>query len=170
MLYPHKMRGEGHFAALFEKTDGGCKGVKTYPILKNQAANRAFGQFRSEFLEELPEGEITTLEDGRMYLLGENFPTFEHIRLLRLGLELGEWDGKLFRPAHALAVAAGVKFKKRVELKMDEAQSYLRGESLPCEQEGWCVTSYAKYPLGLGKCSSGTLKNHYPKALRMIAK
>lgn len=169
-LLPHQINGEGHYCALLVKNGGGTRGAKPYPVKKNARANKAFYEFAQDFLHELPQGEITTLDDGRMYLVPAGMPALG-VRTLRLGVELGEWDGKTFRPAHALAVALKQEDCKRFYALSEElVQRYLRGEALACSpssENGWCVVGYRSYPLGLGKIVNGVIKNHYPKGLRL---
>ena len=166
--YPHERAGEGHFCTQLHKKEGAAKRAKPYPIKRNIAANRAFQEFAKDFFEEIPTGEITTLSDGRMFLVPAGMPDFGSLRLLRLGVELGEWDGKIFKPAHALAVAMGENAARKVVLTRQEAENYLRGETLNAEcANGWCVVCVENFPLGLGKAVSGVVKNHYPKGLRM---
>ena len=143
--------------------------ARPYHIKKNARAERAFYEFAKDFFVELPQGEITTLDDGRMYLVPAGMPVLS-VRVLRLGVELGEWDGKVFKPAHALAMSLKREACKRfVSLSRESAERYLRGETLACDGEnGWCVVGFCDYPLGLGKIVNGALKNHYPKGLRMI--
>lgn len=168
-LYPHEVKGEGHFAAVLYKRNGARAGAKPFSIKRNSAANKAFQNFAEDFFVELPQGEITTLPDGRMYLVPQGMLDFGNLRLLRLGVELGEWDGKLFKPAHALATALGAKAKRQVKLTREEAVGYLHGETLEAEiANGWCVVCVDEYPLGLGKAVNGVVKNHFPKGLRMI--
>ncbi len=178
-LYPHEFRGEGHFCALLEKKgDSSCPlvgegvrpraSIKPYPVRKNSEANRAFSAFAEEVGLPL-EGEITTLPDGRMYLVPAGMPDLSNVRLLRLGVELGEWDGKLFKPAHALAMAFGGKAKRKLSLSREESEKYLRGETLQTDlSNGWCVVCAEEFPLGFGKCVGGMVKNHLPKGLRKV--
>ena len=104
-----------------------------------------------------------------MFLLPAGMPALP-VRTLRAGVELGTFDGKRFTPAHALAMAAKREELVRfVSLSAEEAERYLRGETLPCEAEnGWCAVGYGGCPLGLGKAVNGILKNHYPKGLRKV--
>ena len=168
-LYPHLVAGEGHYCARLRKSAGEKRDCKPYPVKRSEKANRAFDAFAKEFFNASPKGEITTLDDGRMYLVPAGMPALG-VRALRLGVELGEFDGKIFKPAHALAVSMKKEeCKKFVPLPRDLAEKYLRGETLQTgEGNGWCVVGLGDYPLGLGKIVDGTLKNHYPKGLRKI--
>ncbi len=166
--YPHTFRGEGHFAALMKKAGEEATRAKPFSVCRNIRAESAFKAFEEDFFMRPPEGAIHTLRDGRMYLVPAGMPDLAGVRLLRLGVEAGEWDGKLFRPAHALAMAYGDRAKRQLRLSREEAKKYLRGEVLPCDGfAGWCVVCVEEFPLGLGKVSGGVLKNHLPKGIRM---
>ncbi len=168
-LYPHECAGEGHFCAVFRRTEGGERRPGPFPVRRVAAAERAFRAFSADFFTAPPEGEPTTLPDGRMYLVPRGMPSLGGTRLLRLGVELGEWDGKLFKPAHALCMAFGSDARRKLVLSRAEAERYLHGEALPADlPAGWCAVCVANFPLGLGKCVNGVVKNHLPKGLRKI--
>lgn len=168
--YPHTFRGEGHFCALMKKAGEEAPRAKPFSVCRNFRAESAFKAFEEDFFLRPPEGALHTLGDGRMYLVPAGMPDLTGAHLLRLGVELGEWDGKRFKPAHALAMAYGKLAKRQLRLSREEAKKYLRGETVPCEDlAGWCVVCVEEFPLGLGKASSGVMKNHLPKGLRMYA-
>lgn len=167
MLFPHEVRGEGHFAALLEKSGAERGNAPAFPVRRNAAAEKAYAAFARAFFVRPPAGRLTTLDDGRMYLLPEAMPALP-VRTLRVGIELGAFDGRRFTPAHALAMAvAKGECARFLPLSEGETEKYLRGETFPTDAEnGWCVVGYGDYPLGLGKIAGGILKNHYPKGLR----
>lgn len=170
-LYPHEIRGEGHFAALLEKRGEARGRALPFPVRKDRGAERAFAEFRAEFFaEEYFTERITVLSDGRMFALPEEMPDLSGIRVLRAGIELGEWNGKFFKPAHALVTCSRrEELARYVSLSHEESERYLRGETFPCEiANGWCAVGIGDYPLGLAKCVDGVLKNHYPKGLRKV--
>ncbi len=168
-LYPHLVRGEGHFCAVLKKKEGETRRTRPFPIVRNAQAERAFHAFGEDFFLEPLKGTLHTLADGRMYLVPAGMPNLAGVSILRLGVELGEWDGKIFKPAHALAMAFGTGAKRKLSLTRAESERYLRGETLQAElAEGWCVVCVEEFPLGLGKCVGGTVKNHLPKGLRKV--
>ena len=165
LLLPHEVRGEGHFAALLQKTQGDRLDVPVFPHACNRAAERAWTEFAQEFFLKVPEGTLTAAGE-RLYLLPQGLPALAG-NVLRAGLELGSFDGKRFTPAHALAMAAK-REDVRLCIALSEADCvrWLRGETLPCEEKGWGIVTWRSYPMGLCKAAGGTLKNHYPKGLR----
>ena len=176
-LLPHEIEGEGHFAALLCKKEGGRGQYagKDAPRGRFHHANpegaiKAYREFEKQFFKTAPTGK-TVVQGARMYLVPHEMPDFDPLALvwLRLGVELGEWDGKIFKPAHALATALGSGAARKIALSREEAKKYLRGETVEANVEnGWCVVCVEEYPLGLGKAVNGVVKNHLPKGLRMF--
>ncbi len=141
--------------------------VKPFPVHRNAQAERAFRAFEEDFAETPFPGAIHTLADGRMFLVPRGMPDFSGVSILRLGVELGSWDGKLFKPAHALAMAAGHSARRKLSLTREEAKNYLRGETMEADlPDGWCTVCVEDFPMGLGKCVGHVVKNHLPKGLR----
>ena len=165
LLLPHEVRGEGHFAALLQKTQGDRLDAPAFPHACNRAAERAWTEFAQEFFLKVPEGTLTAAGE-RLYLLPQGLPALAG-NVLRTGLELGSFDGKRFTPAHALAMAAKEgDVRLCIALSDADCVRWLRGETLPCEGKGWGIVTWRSYPMGLCKAAGGTLKNHYPKGLR----
>lgn len=108
----------------------------------------------------------------QLYYVPLDMPDMDGIKVLRPGLHLGTFKKKRFEPAHALALyLKPEQAKRQVDLPSlsREAERYLRGETLKIrEQEnGWTLVTVDGYSLGWGKAAGGTLKNHYPKGLRL---
>ena len=167
LLLPHEVRGEGHYAAKLVKEDGARRDAPAFPRMRDRAAERAWQDFAVDFFLSPPSGSVTTLKDGRMYLLPEGLPALVG-RVLRAGVELGRFDGKRFTPSHALAMSAKAENVRRTAPLDDTAcMRWLRGETFASSMpEGWGIATWRGYPVGLAKSAGGTLKNHYPKGLR----
>ncbi len=167
LLYPHEVRGEGHYAALLRLQDAPRGEAKPFPITRDRAAEEAWRAFEQDFLRAPLHGKLTTLQDGRMYLIPREMPALTG-RVLRVGLELGKFEKRRFTPAHALAMAVrGEDVRRTHALTEQSVAAWLRGETLPTDMaDGWGVALYRGFPLGLCKATGGVLKNHYPKGLR----
>ncbi len=176
-LYPHEARGEGHFAVLFEKRDGERS---ARPSLRKCSSGRGFGAdlsgaakawevFAEDFFVRPPAGTLRAA-GARLFLAGEELPALEHAQAAQIGVgvEAGEWDGKRFKPTHALAMAVKKGDVRRfVSLSREESERYLKGETVESDlPDGWCVVGVEEFPLGLGKIVGGVVKNHLPKWLR----
>ena len=173
-LYPHKVKGEGHFAALFEKAektgewDSRIKTAKNSVTQKSERAYRDFEKafFKNKFAFRLYEN------NGVLYELPEEVFDWKGLNILRVGIRLGEVKNDRFEPAHSLAVCVKAEECKNVvtfSIEDNRVERYLRGEVIEADaKNGWCLVCVDGYPLGLGKAVNGVVKNHYPKGLRMV--
>lgn len=172
-LYPHEILGEGHFAALLEKTDGdNTPRIRMEEPTRSGEGLRAYESFAEDFFVRKPQVRILVGSGAgaKLTAFPEGLPQFTVGRSLSRGVLLGTYDNNVFKPAHALAMSVKREEVNRfVSLSREESERYLRGEivetALP---KGWCVVGFGDYPLGIGKIVDGTVKNHYPKAQRMI--
>ncbi len=166
-IWPHRERGEGHFAALFERTAGaGRLRLRPGKERAERAAVASFSSFAMDFFVRPPAGRMLSFGET-LCLVPEELFSLDGLRVLRAGLALGCARAGRFEPAHALALAARREDLRAVaSFSEEEIAPYLRGEELPCAVRGWCAVAVNGYPLGLGKGSGNVLKNHYPKGLR----
>ena len=162
-LWPHKLLGEGHFAAVLRKT-GGEEGDIT-PI-KGEKLPREWASFAKELEINLPEGNPVFFGQS-LYLAPTEKPDLRGLKVLRPGLELGELKKDRFEPAHALALWLKTAANTVVlPAGSPETERYMRGEILPDHHKGWTLVQVDGYSLGWGKSDGKVLKNHYPKGLR----
>jgi 16S rRNA C967 or C1407 C5-methylase (RsmB/RsmF family)/NOL1/NOP2/fmu family ribosome biogenesis protein len=172
-LWPHHLRGEGHFIAKLVRPQGPVttRGNPTrgrgFPTASRDVAG-AWRGFVAEALEGDP-GEVTVAGE-RAYLVPDPQVAGAGVRLVRPGLLVGRARPGRFEPAHALGMAAGVVTARRVrEVDDHEAAAFLRGETLSSGgTPGWTLVSWNGWPLGWGRAAGGVLKNHYPKGLRTM--
>lgn len=173
-LWPHKLRGEGHFAAVLEKASGEADGEKREcgngreKGISGKACADFFG-FAEENLQIAPDGIFTAFGD-QLYLLPEECPSLKGLKVVRPGLHLGTSRKNRFEPSHALALALdGQDVLRTAEIGITGAVSYIRGETFPWDgDKGWYLITVDGYSLGWGKLAGGTMKNHYPKGLRRM--
>lgn len=165
-IYPHRERGEGHFAARFERQAGERPARRRMRFTADRSAVAAYRAFEADFLRAPLEGELISFGNSLCLAPAELFP-LEGLRVLRCGLQLGELAGRRFEPAHALAMGVPRENIAAVcSYSAEDIARYLHGEELAAEGgKGWCAVAYEGYPVGLGKIA-GRLKNHYPKGLR----
>lgn len=168
-LFPHRLRGEGHFMCLLQKPDGDIEDVKPFKSNIKKEDLKDYLAFAKESLK-------LSIEEN-MYLAGENLyslpgeiPDIKGLRILRAGIHLGSFKKNRFEPNHALALS--LKYGEAVRninlrADSDEVLAYLKGDTLLTDiEDGWCLVNVEGYSLGWGKISRGVLKNHYPKGLR----
>lgn len=177
-LWPHLIRGEGHFAARLRKT--GTPIERKIPASKKQGKSTDLSHFRDFCKQTLREN--FTLPAGRyhyfgdeLYLISEAMKSLDGIKILRPGLHLGTRKKNRFEPAHALAkFLSPSAVNSYYDCNQEEAVRFLHGESLTEQSQtaekplhGWTLTGFQGYSLGWTKANQGTLKNHYPKGLRI---
>lgn len=163
-LWPHRVRGEGHFVARLRR-EGQARELEppSVPPVMLHTLMPAFGTASIV-------GNLHT-SGARVWVTPAESPSLSGIRVLRDGLAVGEWRGKTFVPDHAAAMAfAPDTFAQAVTVDDEQAARYLRGETLAAEgcEKGWLVIAYHGFCLGWAKCADDMLKNHLPKGLRRM--
>ncbi|MDE6597428.1 MAG: RsmB/NOP family class I SAM-dependent RNA methyltransferase [Clostridia bacterium] len=166
-LYPHEVRGEGHFYQVYDKRAGGKNDIQN---LIPSADKKLLSIYKEWEKENLKITFSNILSVGqKLYSLPENMPQMnKNIQILCAGVFLGEVDGGRFQPAHALAMCLKSGEVNCVEVDESTALNYLRGLTFDCESgKGWRLVAYNNLPLGWCKVSDGVAKNHLPKGLRI---
>lgn len=175
-IFPHKMKGEGHFLALLrkgeasgQKTNFSSKGVKKIP--------EELAEFFTDISWEL-EPERLDIHGERVYYMPKNLPDLKGIRFLRSGLLLGELKKKRFEPSQALAMnLRKEEYQKTLSFSVEDEriQRYLKGETIEVDDlvsskaKGWYLVCVDGFPLGWGKLAGGTLKNKYLPGWRNVS-
>ena len=162
-LWPHKLLGEGHFAAVL-KRNGGEEG--RVPVCPGGRLPKEWTEFARALEIRLPAGKAVAFGDN-LYWAPEELPELTGLRVLRPGLELGEVKKGRFQPAHALALwLKDCGNTARFAPESPELARYLHGDVIPWDKKGWCLVMAGDYSIGWGKGDGNCLKNHYPKGLR----
>lgn len=176
-LFPHKIKGEGHFISLLRKNGGGAERTaagsrersgtepqgKKAPALPTELTD-----FLALMNREFDDSRIMIKNDS-VYYLPENFAPAKELRYLRTGLLLGELKNKRFEPGQALAMTLHAEeFRQTISWKKEDDRviRYLKGETISLTPEegpvkGWCLVCVDGYPLGFAKGTGMALKNKY---------
>ncbi len=169
-LWPHRLRGEGHFIAVLRKKDGVAEKVTQYqakPV--DRAVMQQYQAFAVEYLRTSMEGEVSLFGES-LCLVPPEMIDMQRLRVLRPGLQMGMAKKNRFEPSHALALSLQQQeFALSADFAADspEIMDYLKGQTIASEgKKGWCLVTVDGYSLGFGKRSGGVIKNHYPKGLR----
>jgi len=168
-LYPHQLRGEGHFAALLHKKGDAPSDLFVPAASRLSAPQKPLLAAYESFAKPFPGLPRANAQLGDALLFAPDLPPLKGIKVLRAGIQLGVLKGKVFAPDHALAMALPLSSCiPTLALSREDALQYQSGETLPCSDDlsGYVLPTYAGLPLGFGKASGGQLKNHYPKGLR----
>lgn len=129
----------------------------------------AWQEFAKAYFPALAERPATV--HGAGVLLPVPFPQ-TNLHVLRAGVFVGSVQKGRFVPEHHLFTAFGTLCVNREPLTLADGRcvEYLSGREIAAENaaDGWCCVTVDGWPLGGGKVSGGRVKNHYPKALRLL--
>ena len=135
-------------------------------LAQSLAAWNAFAQRYFPALADRP-----AVVHGGGVLLPAAFPQ-TGLHVLRAGVFVGSVQKGRFVPEHHLFTAFGAQCTNREELALADPRvvEYLSGREIAAATaaDGWCCVTVDGFPLGGGKVSAGRVKNHYPKALRLL--
>ncbi len=173
-LLPHNIRGEGHFCAVLEKTDGKRTDLKLKkPCVKDGNSLKPYREWEAQTLGIKLENVYDSDRAIRSFFDGMPDINFRsgYKACCAEGLFLGCNDsaGKRFIPSHRLAMALKADEAKSVDVDEYTALNYLHGLTFeaPAAEKGWNLVTYRGYPLGWCKVVEGVAKNHLPSGLRI---
>ena len=163
-MWPHKLLGEGHFAAVLRRKGEAERSIPDET--KNGELPKEWSVFAKELGIMLPKG-TPVLFGQSLYWTPEGLPEIKGLKVERPGLELGIVKKDRFEPAHALALWLGHCTRmENYHWDSRELTAYIHGDVVPSKQKGWCLVTADGYSIGWGKGDGTVLKNHYPKGLR----
>lgn len=180
-LYPHEIRGEGHFVSLLRKAadapgapqaKGADRAAKAARPARGRDAVRPPEMTVPDVLApgvvlgrlHHAGGSLWALPDGL-----DDLSRLSGLRVLRTGLLLSHMEGRRAEPDHALAMALRPDEAARTaSLTPEQALAYQAGEALDLGalEPGYTLLTLHGVSLGFGKQAGGMMKNHYPKGLR----
>ena len=176
-LWPHEVKGEGHYVALLEKDDDGRReecidNRHFYKLNKiNNKILNDYSTFEKEALVRRFNDNLLLIND-LLYALPNGCPDFSGLHVIRGGLFLGTLKKNRFEPSHALALTLTkdeVKNTFNFNSGSKEIVDYLKGQSIQGQaNDGWTLITVDGYSVGWGKTVKGQIKNHYPKGLRLL--
>lgn len=165
-IWPHRMKGEGHFLALLKK-----KGESSR-LKERQTEKAKMPQELSSFLQTVKKPlalDRLEIRQEKVFVHPDCRRDLKGLRIMRSGLLLGECLKNRFEPSQALAMALradeypNVLYLSRED---DRVIRYLKGETIDLRDEesvekGWVLICVDNYPLGFGKAAGGSVKNKY---------
>ena len=169
-LFPHKIKGEGHFVALLQKEGNASKKVVKK---ENSSLPEAFKEFLKICSFDFSKG-CFSIKNDKIIWSPQQLPEQRRWRLLRSGLICGEIKKNHFEPSQAFALALKKsQFKNTVDLSVDDPRviKYLKGETIDIKDrdttsKDWILVCVDGFPLGFGKIDKGIIKNKYAKGWR----
>ena len=172
-LWPHKVKGEGHYVTLLHKKGERTKNFASGYTKKNKAKLDGFYAFLKDaaITKVFDESRIEVQKD-HVYYMPKTMVDTNGLRVLRAGLYLGNLKKDRFEPSGSFAVALKKEDCRHIidlDYRAAEAVKYLKCETLEVDEtleNGWYLVCVNGYPLGWGKLNRGTLKNKYPAGWR----
>lgn len=171
--YPHKVKGEGLCIQVLMKNDEQL--IQSTAIKKKPSLySKTNGILSKSSIK--PEEWLLDKDSQKVY--GFNLDYWQEYVSIRSvvagaipGIRMADLKGKQEVPHHELALCVGPNDHfPVVELDMEAALSYLRGESITNEdavKQGWAVVKYKDCRLGWVKSLPNRLNNYYPKTSRI---
>ncbi|OUP83041.1 SAM-dependent methyltransferase [Lachnoclostridium sp. An169] len=168
-IFPHRMKGEGHFLALLKKGEATSAGRQVSLSGKPVRLPGELAEFLALIDRDLEPSRIE-IRGERVCYMPEGVPELKGIRFLRTGLLLGELKKNRFEPSQALAMnLKREEYANILDLPVSDERvvRYLKGETLDVEdlvsrkEKGWYLVCVDGYPLGFGKLGNQMLKNKY---------
>ena len=177
-LWPHRLRGEGHTLTLLEAptgvdnpVDNRSKSRKVSSGTPDSGAETTWRAVVTTCLTSDPcerWGGHLAIEGDRLMLRSALDVELRGARVVRNGLWLATVKPGRVEPSHALALALSAgDALQRLDLTIEQAAGYLAGHPIEGPgPAGWVLVTGEGFPLGWGKRTGSTVKNHYPKGLR----
>jgi NOL1/NOP2/sun family putative RNA methylase len=174
-LWPHKVKGEGHFVALLHKKEADFKSFQSFDktmVSGNSEVLDSYRNFEKANLNLILE-DTFIVKGNNLYSLPVKLPDLSGIKVAKFGRYIGEALKGRFEPSHSFVLSLGKNDLKNV-LNFDansvEVIKYLKGETLMREGEKALVGILVDgFTLGWSKQTGDMLKNLYPKGWRKMS-
>lgn len=172
-IFPHHMKGEGHYLALLQKGEGNYQESASECSKLKSVSKEKLPEELKDFLKLIHrpfEAGRFDIRKERVYYMPENLPDLSGIRFLRSGLLIGELKKGRFEPSQSLAMnLKKEEYENILDFPVSDERviKYLKGETILTDdmtgpkEKGWYLVCVDGYPLGFGKLTQGTLKNKY---------
>lgn len=174
-LYPHKIKGEGHFVSRLIKAgtpDPSSEEISVLGTGGYLCKGENDKKLPKDFMTFLSKMNLTFdyqrfyLKDEYIYFLPKGTRLYKGIHYIRTGLLMGRVRNDRFEPSQALAmVLKADEWKNPLILKKDDERvlRYLKCETIDADDEenGYRLLCIDDHPLGWVKQSGYKCKNKY---------
>lgn len=175
-FFPHQTKGEGFFFALLKK-DG--EEIRYEPKMKKSNNSKKKNVIPDSCKNWLEKQELYAfnLQEEAVYAINKTFLPFvkeleKQVNLIQIGIPVATLKGKKVIPQHglALSIALNPSAFPSIELKYEEALSYLHRETLSLDTNhprGYVLVTYRGLPLGFVNNLGTRANNLYPQEWRI---
>lgn len=175
-LFPHLMKGEGHFVAKLRCREA----IGTAKKFKGQRPNLSIEQrallakfAKTTLTQTFDHKQLLTFGD-QLYLMPIDTPDLGKLKVVRPGLHLGTFKKNRFEPSYALALALPANaVQTEIPITMADWRQVVHGDTITVTglpiNKGWARLTCEHQPVAFGKVVGQTIKNFFPKGLRFKA-
>lgn len=172
-VFPHQNYGEGHFVCILRKT-GETEEIPlkiSSPFSSAKEYKNLFENLFSNISTGEIFGDLATFKDN-IYIINDRFPFVKGLNIVNCGVTAAIIEKNRLTPHHNMITSlksGEVNNKINYAYDSKEIERYLKGEVIVGDYlfEGYGAITVDNYPLGIVKSVGNTLKNHYPKGLRI---
>jgi len=169
-FYHHKNKGEGQFVAVLKRiSDNNFSNKnKTINMKLSIEEERIVNEFLNNTLID-KELKVLKYKDNIVSINMKDLNILPN-NIVACGVKIGEIQKGRIIPHHHFFTAYGKHFKNKLDLLLDDKRlvEYLKGNVIDSEiNNGYGVVLVNGCTLGGFKAVNNTLKNHYPKGLRI---
>lgn len=177
-FYPDKVKGEGFFIAVFQKSNGETADYnnKKSPA-KNLLPSKKEIQVVAEYLKNPDQFSFLKWQEDILAVPASIFEPVvqlqQNMYVRKAGINMGNIIRDELIPSHELIISTASNGKLPVvQVETPVALDYLRRKDIHIDTEirGWAVISYESIALGLVKILPNRLNNYYPKDWRILNK
>jgi 16S rRNA C967 or C1407 C5-methylase (RsmB/RsmF family)/NOL1/NOP2/fmu family ribosome biogenesis protein len=173
-FYPHLLKGEGFFLAVFKKPMGGNastiagKNIAILPKNERPAVEA--------WLAEPASLELLMQQENILAFPKHLVPQLQQIQqqlyIKKAGINMGQLVRRRLIPNHELAMYPQQHPQlPNITLTQEQALQYLRRQPFELNENaspGWSLVSFLDLPLGFIKIIPGRINNYYPKDWRIV--
>jgi 16S rRNA C967 or C1407 C5-methylase (RsmB/RsmF family)/NOL1/NOP2/fmu family ribosome biogenesis protein len=171
---PHRVRGEGFFAAVIKKTEPTESAFQSDKPRKGSFRFEAARDAPAHWLSDNSPLTLVRMNDRLLAVPEMHRALIEQLAtrltVLYSGAVAGVIKNSKVVPAHDLALSVHASpALPRVELTREEALRYLRRENIPVRapQTGFCLAAFQSQPLGWINALGHRINNLYPADWRI---
>ena len=173
-FYPHRVRGEGLFMALLQKTDGPQTGFRKIKKPVWQKATRKETEIVSGWVQQPNNWEWLRWQEKMVILPAGTHAAAEQIavalRIVYAGVDVAEIIRDQANPLPALALFTQADTSRFAveETDLETALRFLKKEEIALtEGKGWKLITYRNLPLGWVKQIGLRANNYFPNEWRL---
>lgn len=179
-FWPHRLAGEGFFAAAIRK--GGQKGRPVKPKARKPLLAETTKNEALELAQWVGQPELMRFARIGDNLYGYYEASFaemrmaaEYLNTIHSGVCMGQLFGRSLKPDHSLAMFHDVNRRAVpvTDLALPDALRYLRKEELPTASiacDGINLVTFQSHPIGWAKKVASRINNLYPKSQMILHK